>query len=122
MWTVQLIAEDEDAELGVYVIGLAEREDGQGRHLLFQLPLELDAADDPDDSTYCLTDEGGRAAYGGVLKWDVNDECLALTLDPEVAKDLEVAIEVKFALQVPREQVELLSRGLQRVLASGTSG
>lgn len=118
-WTVRLVGEDEDAELSVYVIGLAEREDGQGQQLLFQLPLELDTTDDPEDSTYCLTNEVGCAAYGGVLKWDVNDEYLTLTLDREVAKVLQMETENRFALQVPPEQVELLRQGLHKVFSLG---
>jgi hypothetical protein len=81
--------------------------------------------DDPHEirlgmDTYCLMVDPGQAThYGGVRECELDGGRLRLTLTEEAAGSLGMPADVTLALDLTPQQVDLLSRGLARVLTSG---
>jgi hypothetical protein len=70
--------------------------------------------------TYCLVVDPGQAThYGGVRECELRGSRLRLTLTAEAANSLGMPTDTSFALELTPQQVDLLGRGLARVLMSG---
>jgi hypothetical protein len=106
----------------VYVVGVRETTDPESWSLLF---MECYDADDEQEvelgmDTYCLVVDPGQAThYGGVRECAVRDRELRLVLKQDAAAALGLPVEQRFVLDLPAHQLELLGRGLRRVLTSG---
>lgn len=113
-------ASEDDGD--VYVVAIRETDAPSSWSLLFMAchdtedPQEVSAGMD----TYCLVAGPGQAThYGGVRECELDSGRLRLALTEEAAGSLGLPVDVSFALNLAPRQVELLSRGLARVLASG---
>jgi len=106
----------------VYVIGLRETTDPDSWSLLL---MECYDAEDPQETnlgmdTYCLVVDPGQAThYGGVRECELDGGRLRLKLTEEAAKTLDMPVDTNLALDITPQQVDLLGRGLIRVLTSG---
>jgi hypothetical protein len=70
--------------------------------------------------TYCLvTEPNYSVAYGGVLECELSARHLRLVLTSDTARDLDLPEEMSFALALSRDQLAMVSRGLDKVLRSG---
>jgi hypothetical protein len=112
--------EDDD---NVYVVGVQESlDDPESWALLF---MECYDADDEQNislgmDTYCLVVEPGQwTAYGGVLECELSDDRLTLRLTERAAEKLGTPTDVSFGLALDSTKLEVLRRGLRRVLSSG---
>lgn len=105
------VAEDtSDDEL--YVLGASELANGEGRAFTLQLPL-----DENDDDGYCLTLEPGHGThYGGISRYQIDNEHLRFELDPDASTALRVPPVLDFQLSISAEEASLLRNGLSRVL------
>jgi hypothetical protein len=95
---------------------LAEREDSSGWNLVFERvksPSEADRKAGQD--TYCITNEAGAAAYGGIVGWSIAGAHLNLTLDARTSGELGLGPELVIAL--PAGHVAELAAGLAEILA-----
>lgn len=107
----------------VYVLGLRQSADEvEPGSVMF---MECYDADDEQEivlgmDTCCLVVDPGQATdYGGVLECVVADGHPRLVLAAETAKAVGTATELDFALAVEQEQIQMIRRGLIRVLTSG---
>jgi len=106
----------------VYLVGVRESTDPQSWTLLF---MEcLDAQDGQEIElgmdTYCLVVDPGQAtSYGGVIDYRIDRETLRLTLTDQAAEALGMPVQTAFALDLTPPQIDILERGLIRVLTSG---
>lgn len=106
----------------VYMVGIRAAGTPDSWSLLF---MECYDAEDPQEAslgmdTYCLVVDPGQATcYGGVRECELGGGRLRLTLTEEAAGLLGMPADASFALNLTPQQVELLSRGLARVLTSG---
>jgi hypothetical protein len=70
--------------------------------------------------TYCLVVEPGqRTVYGGVLECELSDDRLILRLTERAAERLGTPTEMGFRLALDSAKLEVLQRGLLKVLTSG---
>lgn len=112
-------AGEDDGE--VYVVGVRETTDAESWSLLF---MECHDSDDEQEiqlgmDTYCLVVDPGQAThYGGVLECGITGAELRLVLAEDAAAALSLPRENRFVLDISPYQLELLSRGLRRVLSS----
>ncbi len=87
----------------------------------------MDCSDDEDEQNissgmdaYCLVVEPGQwTAYGGVVECELSDDRLSLRLTERAAEELGTPTEVSFGLALDSTKLEVLRRGLRRVLTSG---
>jgi hypothetical protein len=106
----------------VYMIGIREADAPGSWSLLFMEPYD---AEDPQEiqlgmDTYCLVVDPGQATcYGGVRECELGSGRLRLTLTAEAAGTLGMPVDTSFTLELTPQQVDLLGRGLARVLTSG---
>jgi hypothetical protein len=113
--------EDED-DNGVYVVGVRESLDPESWSLCF---MECyDAEDEQEISlgmdTYCLVvDPGQRTFHGGVAECELSDDRLVLRLTERAAEALGTPNDMSFCLALDSLKLEVLRRGLRRVLTSG---
>ena len=71
----------EEIEGAVFIVALAEGEDGDGVHLLLQRANTFDDDDRRSGmDTYCLSTEDGATHYGGVASWTISQNRLELRL------------------------------------------
>jgi hypothetical protein len=122
VWVPAVIRDVGEDDSDVYVIGLRETAAPGSWSLLF---MECYDADDPQEidlgmDTYCLVVDPGQAThYGGVRECELDGQRLRLTLTQEAAETLGMPLDTSFALDITPQQVDLLGRGLARVLTSG---
>jgi hypothetical protein len=122
-FAVRRIGSSEEPRLNTFTVGIAEREDGRGRALLFQLALRFDDQDRRlGQDTYCVCDEVGAAAYGGVTRCVLAGAELVVHFTTEAAAALDLGPECRFPLRVEPAAVEALRTGLRRVLTGGRAG
>jgi hypothetical protein len=113
-------ASEDDGD--VYVVAIRETDAPDSWSLLF---MACHDTEDPQEistgmDTYCLVAGPGQAtAYGGVRECELRGRRLRLALTEEASDSLGMPADVSFALDLAPRQVDLLSRGLARVLASG---
>lgn len=70
--------------------------------------------------TYCLVVDPGQATcYGGVSECAIGENRLRLLLSEPAAEELGTPMEMDFSLMLAPAQIEVLRRGLVRVLTSG---
>lgn len=111
---------EDDGE--VYVVGVRETADPDSWSLLF---MECYDAEDEQEvdlgmDTYCLVVDPGQAThYGGVRECELDGARLRLMLTEDAAATLGMPVDASFALDLTPQQVDLLGRGLLRVLTSG---
>jgi hypothetical protein len=80
-------------------------------------------------SSYCLVADPGQAVfYGGVERCELypgdspaQAGVLLLTLEPQAARVLELPQSARFDLFLPARKLDVLRRGLRRILGSGCS-
>jgi hypothetical protein len=112
--------EDDDSD--VYVLGLRESTDEDAPSLLL---MECHHDEDEEEialgmDTYCLVVDPGQAtSYGGVRECDLVDGVLRLRLTVEAAEELGLPVETTFELALDAERLQMVRRGLSRVLRSG---
>jgi hypothetical protein len=118
-----VLAEAGEDDSDVYVLGLRHSAgEPQSWSLMF---MECYDADDEQDvalgmDTYCLVVDPGQAtAYGGVSQCVVAEGHLRLVLATDTARALGTPTELDFTLAMDDEQIEMVKRGLTRVLTSG---
>ena len=121
-----VIGDVSEDDSDVYVIAIRETDAPDSWSLLFMEPYD---AEDPQEiqlgmDTYCLVAGPGQATcYGGVRECELGGGRLHLTLTAEAAGTLGMPADTSFALeQLTPQQVDLLGRGLARVLTSGRAG
>jgi hypothetical protein len=66
-----------------------------------------------------VVDPGQATHYGGVIECEITSTELRLVLTEDAASTLGMPQHTHFILDLPPHQLELLARGLQRVLTSG---
>jgi len=70
--------------------------------------------------TYCpVVDPGQWTVYGGVVECQLGDDRLIPRLTERAAKKLRTPTEMGFGLALDSTKLEVLRRGLRRVLTSG---
>ncbi len=121
-WAPAVVRDVGEDDSDVYVVGIRETADPDSWSLLF---MECYDAEDPQEidlgmDTYCLVVDPGQATYyGGVRECEFGSGRLRLVLTEEAAEGLGMPVDTTFALDIPPQQVDLLGRGLVRVLTSG---
>jgi hypothetical protein len=99
-------------------VALAEREDSSGWNLVFERSHGFTEADrKAGQDTYCITNEAGSAAYGGVAGWAVKGSDLTLLLDDKTSGELGLAGELTISLIFAPAQVAELNTALAEILA-----
>jgi hypothetical protein len=99
-------------------IALAEREDSSGWNLVFERSHKFTDADrKAGQDTYCMTNEAGAAAYGGVTNWAVNGADLTLSMDAATSGALGLATELTISLAFATPSVAELKAALAEILA-----
>lgn len=131
VWVPAVLRDAGEDDSEVYVVGVRESLDDDSWSLLF---MEFDQSeyedDDPQDDdpqdiddgmdTYCLVVDPGQAThYGGVRECELDGQRLRLVLTEQAAQTLGMPVEVSFGLEMSPAQVDVLRRGLARVLTSG---
>jgi hypothetical protein len=105
----------DDALTGV---ALAEREDSSGWNLVFERSRKFTDADrKAGQDTYCITNEAGAAAYGGVTNWAVNGADLTLSMDAATSGALGLATELTISLGFSASSVADLKTALAEILS-----
>ena len=112
----------EDENDNGYVVGVQESLDPESWSLMFMASNR--AADEQEISlgwdTYCLVvDPGQCTVYGGVVECELSDDRLILRLTERAAEKLRTPAEMGFGLALDSTKLEVLRRGLRRVLTSG---
>ncbi|SCL27167.1 Immunity protein 10 [Micromonospora rhizosphaerae] len=103
----------DEYDADIYMVGVRESTDPEARSLVFQEGYD-------DEDSYCLVIDPGQATfYGGVIECTVSDDQLHLLLSESAAEELGTPTELRFSLMLPPDQLQLLRRGLTRVLTSG---
>jgi hypothetical protein len=123
-WVPAVLRDAGEADDEVYVVGVRESTDPQAWSLLL---MECSPEDEEDEQevglgmdTYCLVVDPGQATfYGGIVECEVTATALSFVLTEEAASTLGMPLHVRFVLDLPTGQRELLGRGLRRVLTSG---
>ena len=114
-FTAAAVAARCDVALGVDSIVFAENQDGTGRCLEIQRPLDPDEQDvSLGHDTYCLVRDAHATHYGGVTAWRLDDGRLTLELDALAAATLGV---VRFRIAVPDDSQSVIAEALPRLLA-----
>jgi immunity protein 10 of polymorphic toxin system len=104
------------------VAGVAERDDGTGRALIFQASLEEPDEQDVDlgMDTYCLVTEQQGTAYGCVQELTIDGDRLRMLLREDALADLglpDSAVEVRLA--VDTAAIDQLGEALRQILSYG---
>jgi hypothetical protein len=109
----------------VYMIAVREADAPDSWSLLFMEPYDAEDAQEIQlgMDTYCLVAGPEQATcYGGVLECELGGGRLRLMLTAEAAGTLGMPADTSFTLELTPQQVDLLGRGLARVLTSGRPG
>jgi hypothetical protein len=121
-WAPPVIRDVGEDDGDVFIIAIREADAAGSWTLMFMEPYDVE---DPQEvqlgmDTYCLVVDPGQATcYGGVRECVLDGERLRLTLTAEAADSLGMPVGTSFGLELSPQQVDLLSRGLARVLTSG---
>jgi hypothetical protein len=121
-WVPDVLRDAGEDDTVVYTVGVRESLDSECWSLRF---MECyDAEDEQTISlgmdTYCLVvDPGQWTVYGGVVECELSDDRLILRLTERAAEKLRTPTEMGFGLALDSTKLEVLRRGLRRVLTSG---
>lgn len=121
-WAPQALRDAVEDDGDVYVVGVRETTDPESWSLMF---MECYDAEDEQEialgmDTYCLVVDPGQAThYGGVRECEVAGTRLRLVLTEDAAATLGMPSDTCFDLALSSQQLDLLGRGLRRVLTSG---
>ena len=122
-WAPAAISDVSEDDSDIYMIGIREADAADSWSLLFMEPHD---AEEPGEiqlgmDTYCLVAGPGQATcYGGVRECELGSGRLHLRLTSEAAGTLGLPTDMSFALELlTPQQVDLLGRGLARVLTAG---
>jgi hypothetical protein len=97
---------------------LAEREDSSGWNLVFERSHAFTDADHKaGQDTYCITNEAGTAAYGGVTTWAVNGADLTISMDTKTSGELGLAADLTISLAFAAGSIAELKAALTEILA-----
>ena len=111
VWLVARVAYLRDEELNTQVLVLED--EGSIDRIEIQRALTFDSQDVAQGmDTYCLV-RGGAAHYGGIVRWVVHSNELALELDDAVASTLDLPIALSIPIDDPG--AELLRQHLSRL-------
>lgn len=108
-----------DEELNTEYLVLAENEDGSGQRVEIQRALTI--SDDDRRlgmDTYCIVNERGVTHYGGVEGWSLDGGYLAIRLDQETARILDVDGGYGIRLTSPQVMAAVVRDGLRAILGS----
>ncbi|MEU8006429.1 Imm10 family immunity protein [Catellatospora sp. NPDC049111] len=122
-WAPAVVRDVGEDDSGVYVIGIRETTEADAWSLLFMECYDADDEQeiDLDMNTYCLVVDPGQATYyGGVRECVLAGGRLRLRLTEDAALTLGMPVDAMLVLDVAPEQIDLLARGLTRVLTSGS--
>ena len=115
---VRRVAVEELTDENAFVVALSENADGTSCALIFQASLELDEQDEAlDMDTYCLSNEQGASAYGGIRSLVLADRIPTLNLDDGTADVLSLGEECSFSLLIDDESLAALREGLRRLFS-----
>jgi hypothetical protein len=121
-WAPDVLRDAGEDDTVVYTVGVRESLDSDCWSVIF---MECyDAEDEQNISlgmdTYCLVvDPGQRTVYGGVVECELSDDRLILRLTERAAERLRTPAEMGFRLALGSAKLEVLRRGLLKVLTSG---
>jgi len=121
-WVPDVLRDAGEDDTSVYSVGLRESLDPECWSLIF---MECyDAEDEQNISlgmdTYCLVvDPGQWTVYGGVVECELSDDRLILRLTERAAEKLRTPTDMRLGLALDSAKLEVLRRGLRRVLTSG---
>jgi len=118
-FTVRRVAVTEFPEARTLVVGIAEKEDGTGRGLLFQVSLEAPSRQDLSlgQATYCTSADNGRTTYGGIERLELRDGKLVVRFDEHAAGEVGMARDVEATLAVDENAIRELRAGLERLFS-----
>jgi hypothetical protein len=121
-WVPPVLRDAGEAAEGGYVLGVRETRDHESWALPF---MECTDAEDEQQvalgmDTYCLVVDPGQAThYGGARECEIDELRLRLVLTEDAATALGLPADACFAFDLTPRQVDMLRRGLRRVLTSG---
>ncbi|HKD28455.1 MAG TPA: Imm10 family immunity protein [Xanthobacteraceae bacterium] len=121
-WVPDVLRDAGEDDTNVYTVGVRESLDPESWSLMF---MECyDAEDEQNISlgmdTYCLVVDPGQATfYGGVAECELSDDQLVLRLTEHAAEALGTPTDIRLGLALDSAKLEVLRRGLRRVLTSG---
>lgn len=121
-YTARVAGVAEDHDLECLSAGVAERDDGKGKELIFQCGLfEPDEEDiESEMDSYCLVIADQGTAYGAVTEITLREKVLRVVIAPHALDDLGLDDpEIEAFLDVDDEVVDRLRPALQRILAYG---
>jgi immunity protein 10 of polymorphic toxin system len=114
---VDVMAAEEDKELGVYSVNFGGIQTGDEWLISVQLPLNVSEQDvSLGHDTYAITASTGATHYGGVLAWGFWSGGVFLDLDDEAAEALGLENRVNFQLPEARHVNSTIEPGLTRIL------
>lgn len=90
----------------VFMVVLAEREDGSGTRVELQRSSEES----------CIVAEPGGTTYEGVTDWGLSDARLAIWLKRRAERELE--IESPIVVDVPAADADRVREGVERIVGS----
>lgn len=98
-------------EHGVLTAGVGEENSTDGRSLLFMAPLP-----DDDDTTLCVCNEQGAAAYGAAISISLRPESLVVRFRAGTGIAIGFPDETEIPLEVSAEQLAELADALRIVV------
>ena len=121
-WVPDVLRDAGEDDTVVYTVGVRESLDSECWSLCFMecYDAEYEQNISLGMDTYCLVvDPGQCTVYGGVMECELSDDRLILRLTERAAEKLRTPTEMGFGLALDSTKLEVLRRGLQRVLTSG---
>jgi hypothetical protein len=116
-WAPSVVRDAGEDDSDTYIVGVCESPDPDAWSLIF---MECDEDKEPGMDTYCLVVHPGEATcYGGVVECELRGSDLRLRLTEEAAETLGTPTDLRFTLVLDSAKVQMLGRGLSRVLTSG---
>jgi hypothetical protein len=105
-------------QYGAFILVLANTEDGMsGTWVELQIGTEEPGEQEKElgMDTYCIYLSWGGTHYGGVTKYEVNDDALTLHFDAVAQRELRARGGVRFELQVDAKSKTVLRRAVRKI-------
>ena len=116
---VRMVQVDDLESQPALCVGVAEKADGSGRALVFQLAHEFDDQDRAlGMDTYAISTDTGATIYGGVTHYVLTDRLLSIWFSDNASTKLGIGRECQLALSVDPESLAKLRDGLRRILGN----